>query len=418
MLDPALIRPHFPALARTVAGQPVIYADNPGGTQVPRMVPEAMADYLLHRNANTHGAFVTSHLTDETITAARLAMADLINAPSPDEIVFGPNMTTLTFGLSRAIGQLLQPGDEIVVTVLDHDANITPWTSLRERGVVIRQVDIHPEDVTLDRESLAAQLSPRTRLVALGHASNAVGTINPLAQVIPMIRSVAPDAMIFVDAVQSVPHLPVNVQVMGCDFLVASSYKFFGPHLGILWGRYALLDSLPAYKVRPADETPPGKFETGTKNHEGLAGLIAAINYLDSLAPPGSPTDSDSTFSRRSRLHAAMQSIQRYEQELSRHLIRGLSAMPGVRLYGINDLDRVQQRVPTVAISVEGKTPWQLAEGLAAQGIFAWHGNYYALGLMERLGLEPNGALRLGLVHYNTVVEIDRLLEVLDELRR
>ncbi|HBY97994.1 MAG: cysteine desulfurase-like protein [Ardenticatenaceae bacterium] len=410
MLDVAAARSHFPALHREMNRQPVIYADNPGGTQVPKIVADAVAGHLLECNANSHGAFLTSHLTDQVVAEARRAMADLLNAPSPDEMIFGPNMTTLTFGLSRAIGRLLNPGDEIIITTLDHDANYSPWAALAERGAILRQVDINLEDVTLDLASLERQLSPRTRVVAFGHASNAVGTINPVHRIVEMVRAVVPEAIIYVDAVQSVPHIPIDVQALGCDLLVCSSYKFFGPHQGIAWGRYELLDRLPAYKVRPADPEPPEKFETGTKAFELMAGVSAAVDYLASL---GGVTDN-----RREYLRRVMRSIAEYEQQLSARLISGLKTIPGVTLYGITDLDRLHARVPTVALTSAGTSPEMLATRLGEQGVFAWHGNYYAINLMERLGLEPEGALRLGLAHYNTVEEVDRLLETLEEICR
>jgi cysteine desulfurase family protein (TIGR01976 family) len=410
MLDVAKVREQFPALQRTISGQPVIYADNPGGTQVPRLVAEAVSDYLLHRNANVHGGFVTSRLTDETVQEAREAMADLLNAPSPDEIVFGANMTSLTFKLMHAFARSIQPGDEVVVTVLDHDANYTPWVTLMEHGAHVRQVKLRREDVTLDLQSLEEQLTPQTRLVAFGHASNAVGTINPVQQMVEMVRAKAPEALIFVDAVQSVPHVPVDVQALGCDFLACSSYKFFGPHMGILWGRYEVLNALRAYKVRPAPATPPDKWESGTKNHEGMAGVTAAVNYLASLAPNGAGT-------RREQLPQAMAAIQEYEQGLSYRLIRGLSAMPNVHFYGIQDVERLDERVPTVAINLEGKVPQIVANALSERGIFCWAGHYYALEVIEELGLAPDGALRLGLAHYNTTDEVDRILEALQALQ-
>lgn len=406
MLDIEGIREQYPALERRVGGQPVIYADNPGGTQVPQLVADAVADYLLHRNANVHGPFVTSRLTDETIDGAREAMADLLNAPSSDEIVFGPNMTTLTFQMMHAIARTLRTGDEVVVTRLDHDANYTPWVTLAEHGATIRQVQIHTADVTLDLQQFEQVLSRRTRIVAVGHGSNATGTVNPIREIVAMVRRRSPNAMIFVDAVQSVPHLPVDVQSLGCDMLVCSAYKFFGPHAGILWGRQELLEQIPAYKVRPAGALPPDKFEPGTKVHEALAGITAAVNYLASLAPEWKE-------SRRARLRAAMQAVQRYEQTLAEALIRGLLTIPGLHLYGITDPARLAERVPTVAVTLDGQRPDALARRLADEGIFCWSGHYYALEVIEALGLAPHGALRLGLAHYNTLDEVGRIVETL-----
>jgi cysteine desulfurase family protein (TIGR01976 family) len=270
VLDLSRLRAQFPALRETVAGRPAVFLDGPGGTQVPQSVIDAMADSLCRANANRHGLYLTSQRAEETIAAARQAMADFLNAPSPEEIVFGPNMTTLTFIVSRAVGRLLQPGDEIAVTRLDHDANVSPWAALAEHGVVIRWVDFHPEDCTLDLDDLQSKINERTRLVAVGYASNAVGTINDIPKIVELAHAVG--AWVYVDAVHYAPHGPIDVQALGCDFLVCSVYKFFGPHVGVLWGRYDLLDRLPAYKVRPAGDAPPDKFEVGTQNHEGMAG--------------------------------------------------------------------------------------------------------------------------------------------------
>jgi cysteine desulfurase family protein (TIGR01976 family) len=406
MLDSATIRAQFPALQRTYNGQSVIYADNPGGTQVPQSVADAMSDYLLHRNANVHGTFLTSKLTDETIESARSAMADLLNAPSTTELVFGANMTTLTFQVMHSLARTLQHGDEVVVTTLDHDANYTPWMTLLEHGAHVRQVPFNVEDGTLDQEQFVASLNERTRIVAFGHASNALGTLSPVTEMVKIVRAHAPNALIFIDAVQSVPHVPVDVQAIGADMLACSAYKFFGPHMGILWGRSDLLAQLPAYKVRPAYATAPDKFETGTKNHEGMAGVAAAVNHLAGLVP-------ENGNSRRERLKRAMRAVQAHEQELSRRLLRGLTANPNVTVYGLKDIERVGERVPTVAINLKGVNPEQVAHHLAEEGIFCWSGHYYALEVMEGLGLVPHGALRLGFAHYNTPEEVDRVVETI-----
>jgi cysteine desulfurase family protein (TIGR01976 family) len=420
-LDLSSYRRYFPALAQNVNGKQTIYFDNPGGTQVAQQVIDAIVSYLREANANTNGAFVTSQRTDQVIAAARSAMADFLHAASPGEIVFGPNMTTLTFAFSRAIGKTLQPGDEIIVTTLDHDANVAPWLALQELGVVIRTVDIHPEDVTLDMEDMRAKIGERTKLVALGYASNAVGTINDVATVIDWAHQVG--ALVWIDAVQYAPHGPIDVQTLDADFLVCSSYKFFGPHLGILYGKSEHLQRFPAYKVRPASDIAPERWETGTQNHEGLAGLVGAVDYLALLGREQSIHYSDMfnvdaashSYSHRQReLKLAMQAIMDYELELASQLLAGLREIKGLRVYGITNPQDLTRRVPTVACTIEGFSPRELAEYLASQGIFAWDGNYYALGVMERLGLEEHGgALRLGMAHYNMHDEIDRVLGAL-----
>jgi cysteine desulfurase family protein (TIGR01976 family) len=347
-------------------------------------------------------------------------MADFLNAPSPDEIVFGPNMTSLTFSISRAIGRELRPGDEIVVTRLDHDANIAPWLALEEKGVLVRHADFHPEDCTLDLEHVAGLVNERTKLVAVGYASNAVGTINDVRRIGELAH--AAGAWIYVDAVHYAPHGPIDVQALNCDFLVCSAYKFFGPHLGALYGRYELLDQLRAYKVRPADNVPPHKFETGTKSHEGMAGTTAAIDYLADLgAEFGVPfADQYPDFEgRRLQLKQAMAAIRAYERPLVERLISGLQAIPGVTIYGITDPARFAHRAPTVAFTLAGHTPRQVAERLGEEGIFVWDGNYYALAVTERLGVEESGGMvRVGIAHYNIMGEVDRLLAVVNDLAR
>lgn len=416
--DLSVLRAQFPALQHTLAGRPVIFFDNPGGTQVPQAVIDAMRDYMVTANANSGGAFATSQRTDAILAEARAAMADFLGAASPDEIVFGPNMTTLTFGLSRAIGRVLRPGDEIVVTRLDHDANIAPWLALEEQGVIVRHADFRPADCTLDLADLEAQIGKRTRLVAVGYASNAVGTINDVAAVVALAHAVG--AWAFVDAVHYAPHGPIDVRALGCDFLACSAYKFFGPHIGVLYGRYELLDRLPAYKVRPAPARPPGKFETGTQSHEGVAGLVAALNYLASIGEAYGEAYQGSfpgMVGRRLALHAGMAAIRAHERGLSAHLLAGLQSVPGLRVWGLTDPARLDRRTPTVAITLEGWHPRRVAERLGERGIYVWDGNYYALAVMERLGLEAGGgAVRIGLVHYNTVEEIDRLIAELQAL--
>ena len=406
------IRAQFPALAQDVNGRPVIFLDGPGGTQVPQRVIDAVGDYLARSNANTHGAFMTSRRTDTTIAAARAAVADLLGCAA-DEIVFGPNMTTQTFALSRAIGRELKPGDEIVVTRLDHDANVAPWRALEERGAVVRVVDIDVTDCTLDMADLARQINARTRLVAVGWASNAVGTINDLAEVIRLAHHVG--ALVFVDAVHYAPHGPIDVRALDCDFLVCSPYKFFAPHMGALYGKRPHLARFRPYKVQPALDESPERWETGTQNHEGLAGVAAALDYLADLGQRVLPAATQ----RRAALLAAMEAIRRYERDLVEQLIKGLLAIPGLTFYGISDPERFGWRTPTVAVRLARYTPQEVASYLGERGMFTWAGNYYALSLTERLGVESSGGmLRLGLVHYNTADEVTRVLEALHSLTR
>ncbi len=408
------IRSHFPSLQSGA-----LFFDNPGGTQVSQEVIDAVGDYYRTSNANTHGAFSTSRRTDAIVADTRAALADFLNAASANEIVFGLNMTTLTFSISRALGRTLAAGDEIIVTQLDHDADISPWLALQERGVIIRWVNIHPEDCTLDLADLENLLSDKTRIVAVGGASNAVGTINDLGMIIPMAH--AAGARVFVDAVHLAPHVPIDVQSLDCDLLACSVYKFYGPHLGVLYGKHELLDQLPAYKVRPVGNEPPDKFETGTQNHEGIAGALAAVQYLAALgAKYGDPFAASfpSVTGRRRQLKAALAAIKAYEEELFTRLMVGLSQIPGIHIYGIADVKRFDQRTPTVAFTLDGFTPGEVAERLGREEIYVWDGNYYALAVMERLGLEAHGgAVRVGLGHYNTAQEVDRFLQVLGRIR-
>jgi cysteine desulfurase family protein (TIGR01976 family) len=409
-LDLDWIREQFPSLSQEINGQPAVFFDGPGGTQVPQAVIDAIAAYLTTSNANTHGAFATSIRTDALVTAARAAMADFLGCDG-EEIVFGANMTTLTFALSRAIGRDLQAGDEVVVTRLDHDANVMPWSVLEERGVTIRVADIHPEDCTLNMTDLAQQINQRTKVVAVGYASNAVGTINDVAQVVQMAHAVG--ALVFVDAVHYAPHAPIDVRSLNCDFLACSAYKFFGSHVGILYGKQEHLARLRPYKVRPAPEQGAARWESGTQNFEGLAGVIAAIDYLADLGYLAVPAAE----SRRAALLAAMQSIQAYERSLFEYLVPRLLQFPGLTFYGITDPARFDSRTPTAAIRLPRHTPSILAKALGDRGIFTWSGNFYALNLTQRLGLESQGGVvRIGLVHYNTLEEIDCLLKALEAI--
>ncbi len=400
------IRSQFPALELDVNGRRAAYFDGPGGTQVPRRVIDAIGVYLTGSNANTHGAFLTSRRSDEVLVAAHQAAADLLGCEAR-EVVFGANMTSLTFALSRSIGRELQAGDEIVLTALDHDANYSPWKALEERGVVVRVAEFRPEDCTLELEALLGLINDKTKLVAIGLASNAVGSINPVREVIEAAH--AAGAWVFVDAVHYAPHAPIDVRALDCDFLACSAYKFFGPHQGLLYGKAEHLERLRPYKVRPADEAIPYRWETGTQNHEAMAGVAAAIDYLAEL---GERCGAES--SRREKLLGAMTAVQSAERDLGRRLIEGLLAIPRLEFFGIREPERFDRRTPTVAIRLAGESPRRTADRAADEGLFVWDGNYYALNWSERMGLEPEGAVRIGLAHYNTAEEADRLLNVLD----
>ena len=408
-LDIAWVRQQFPGLQQRVNGHPAVFFDAPGGTQVPQRVIDAVATYFSTFNANTGGAFITSRRTDAMIADARGAMADFFNCAT-DEVIFGPNMTTLTLALSRAIGRELKGGDELLITCLDHDANVSPWVCLEERGVKVRTADVSPGDCTLDMFDLSAKIRRNTRLVAVGWAANAVGTINDVNEVVRLAHEAG--AMAFVDAVHYAPHGPTDVRALDCDFLACSSYKFFGPHLGILYGKREQLQRLRPYKLRASTEQLPDRWETGTQNHECLAGLIAAVEYI---ADVGRHHDL-SAGTRRAAILAAYGLFQQHEKELTEQLISGLLAIPGITLYGIKDPAKFNWRTPTVAIRMQGYTPRELATQLGERAIFTWDGNYYAINLTERLGVESSGGfLRIGLTHYNTAEEVER---VLGELRR
>jgi cysteine desulfurase family protein (TIGR01976 family) len=396
-----------------VAGKPVVYLDGPGGTQVPQRVIDAVARYYRESNANDGGAFATSAASDAVVAEAHAAVADFVGADSAEEIKFGANMTTLTFHVSRAITATFEPGDEIVVTTLDHEANVSPWhAAARDRGLTVRTVAIHEEDCTLDLDDLQSKLGPRTRLVAVGYASNAVGTINPVKEVVERAHAVG--AWTYVDAVHYAPHGPIDVRELDTDFLVTSVYKWFGPHQGALYGRRAILDRLPAYKVRPAHD----RFETGTQSFELIAGALAATDYLRDVGrrfgDPTAVTPAGSS-ERRAELLVAMTAIAAYERALAERMMAGLRDIAGLRVFGLTDPSRFDRRTPTFAVTFDGVTPRQAAERLGRNGIFAWDGDFYAQALIEELGqFERGGVLRLGLVHYNTMDEVDR---VLDELR-
>ena len=396
MMSTEEIRRCFPALARTYNGYPVAYFDGPGGTQVPRTVVEAMNDYLYHHNANTHWAYPTSEETDAIIDSGRSVLADFLNA-GPNEIVFGANMTTLTFHLARALGRDYERDDEILVTELDHHANIAPWQTLeKECGVNVRMVKMIPATGELDWDDLSRQLTGRTKLLAIGAASNALGTINDVRRAGEIVHSLG--AKIFVDAVHYAPHELVDVRDCNCDFLACSAYKFYGPHIGILYGRDDLLDSLDFPKLIPAPDSAPERAETGTQNHEGIAGAAAAVDFLASLAP--GPT-------RRGRLHAALRQLHERGDALITQLRNGLREIGRVRLYGPSP---GTARTPTIAFTVDGVPSIQVAEKLAARGVFLSHGDFYAMTVVERLGQTPHGLVRAGCACYTTPEEVDRLL--------
>jgi cysteine desulfurase family protein (TIGR01976 family) len=413
-LDINWVRSQFPSLSQTVHGHPAAFLDGPGGTQVPQRVIDAISDYLRRDNANTGGAYATSRHTDAMLSDARAAMGDFLNC-SGDEIVFGPNMTTLTYAMSRAIGREWGAGDEIVVTRLDHDANVSPWLALEEKGVTVRWAEIHEEDCTLDLDDLASKINKKTRLVAIGYASNAVGTINPVKKIVGMAH--AAGALAYVDAVHYGPHGLIDVATLDCDFLVCSTYKFFGPHMGVLFGKREHLARLRPYKVRPLTDAVPNRWEWGTLNHECIAGITACVEYIADLGRRGHPEAA----TRRGAIVGAFEAIHRYEHGLMERLMGGLAEMEHVKVYGISERARFAERCPTIALRVVNQnaeqTPLALAAKLGDRGFFTWDGNYYALNLTEQLDVEKSGGfLRIGLVHYNTIEEVERLLEALSQI--
>ena len=374
----------------------------------------AVSEYLAFSNANTHGAFATSKRTENMLIEAHAAAADLLGC-APNEAAFGPNMTSLTFAVSRAIGREIEAGDEIIVTDLDHDANVAPWRALEECGATVRTAPIRREDCTLDTAALLDLLNPKTKLVAVGLASNSVGSVNDVERITSAAHDVG--AWVYLDAVHYVPHGPIDVRALDCDFLACSAYKFFGPHVGLVYGKREHLERLRPYKVRPAPDEIPDCWETGTQNHEGLAGLIAAVDYLADVGRRfGDVPSRPGVSQRRGLVLAGTEAIRRYERGLAERLAKGLLAIDELTFYGITDLEKFDRRVPTVSIRIEGRHPREIAESLAREGFFVWDGNYYALSLSERLGVEPTGGMvRIGLAHYNTAEEVDRLLEALGQ---
>jgi cysteine desulfurase family protein (TIGR01976 family) len=450
-LDLAYVRAQFPSLAQTVNGHPATFLDGPGGTQVPQRVIDATSNYLRRDNANTGGAYATSRHTDSMIAEARAAMADFLHC-APDEVVFGPNMTTLTYAVSRAIGRELKPGDEIVVTRLDHDANVSPWLQMAEdRGITVRWAEIHEEDCTLNMADLGSKINSNTKLVAAGYASNAVGTINPVKEIVRLAH--AAGALAYIDAVHYSPHGLIDVAALDCDFLVCSTYKFFGPHMGVLFGKREHLQRLRPYKVRPNTNAIPNCWEWGTLNHECIAGITACVDYLADLgrsstnestnasdgisdettkmrvphpsrfSKGGNDAADTSGFNesgineRRAAIEAAYRAIHEHEHGLLKRMMTGLKEIPHLKIYGITDPTRFDERCATLALRIGNFTPLQLAGQLGHRGFFTWDGNYYALNLTEQLDVEKSGGfLRIGLVHYNTPEEVDRLLTALREI--
>jgi cysteine desulfurase family protein (TIGR01976 family) len=407
--NPILVRIQFPALRCDA-----VFFDGPAGSQVPQSVIDAISSYYVKHNANHGGLFATSRESDAVVDEARRACADLLGTADDGCIAFGANMTSLTFSVSRAIAAKWKPGDEVIVTRLDHDANVSPWVrAANDRGAIVHHVGIHREDCSLDLDEFRRKLSPRTRLVAIGCASNAVGTRNPFVEMTGLAHEVG--ALVFLDAVHHAPHLLMDVTAWDCDFLCCSAYKFFGPHVGILYGKRHLLEELPAYKVRPCAETLPDRWMTGTQNLAAIAGVGAAIEYLADLGRPWGEAGRV-LGGRRAALKSAFAAIEAYERETARTLLAGLGSLSSVRIYGITDPTRLNERVPTVSFTHAKRKPADVAAYLGTKNIYAWHGNYYALPLTEALGVEPDGMVRVGLLHYNTSVEIDRLIAALSEI--
>lgn len=403
------IRAQFPSLDETDNGKPRLYFDNPAGTQVPTSVAERMTDCLLHKNANIGGYFPTSEMAGEVADGARAAVADFLNAPSPDEIIFGQNMTSLTFHVSRSMGRVFKAGDEIILSQMDHDANVEPWKLLaRDFDLTVRWLPFDTETFEFDLSKLDELLNEKTRLVCVGGASNLLGTINDVETICSKAR--AAGAWSFIDAVQSAPHISTDVQQFGCDFFVCSAYKFFGPHQGILWGRRDVLEQLEAYKVRPAPEELPWSFEPGTQSHEGMAGTAATVDYFAWIGKEMAGV----TANRRSQLVAAMEMLFDHEKQLAQRIITGLQSIPGVKVLGIADPEALSRRVPTVSFVHEGHAPDAIAEALARRNIFAWSGHNYALEVINALGID--GAVRIGAVHYNSADEIDTVLNALEAI--
>ena len=408
-LDVARVRARFPGLERGEHGARSVFFDGPAGSQVPTVVADAMREHILHCNANHGGAFATSRATDARVAAARAAAADFFGADDPEEVVFGANMTTLTFHAARQLARTWRPGEEVVVTDSDHDANVMPWVlAARDAGCAVQRIAVRP-DAGLDLDDAARKIGPKTRLVAVGAASNLSGAIQPVTRLAALARQHG--ALSYVDAVHWAPHLRLDVRRLGADFVACSAYKFFGPHVGLLWGRRVLLEETAVDKVRPAPDHGAEKWQTGTANFAAIAGVLAAIDYLAALGREvGGQGD------RRQLLDAAFHAIERHERDLCARLLEGLAALPRVRVLGLADPARVRERCATVSFTADGARPSALAAGLAARHVHCWSGNSSAIALTTALGLEPDGVLRLGLLHYNTAEEVDALLGHLRQL--
>ncbi|MCF6438615.1 cysteine desulfurase-like protein [Pseudoalteromonas luteoviolacea] len=404
------IRRQFPALMQEVSGVSPIFLDGPGGSQVPQSVLSAMSAYLGYFNSNLGGAFFSSDKTVELMSRARQSVAQLLNAPSSEQIVFGANMTSLTFSFSRAISRQWQAEDEVIVTNADHYSNVSSWRQAAEdKGAKVHALRINESDCTLDLDHYASLLNSNTKLVAVTYASNTTGSINDIKQIIAMAHEVG--ALVYVDAVHFAPHELIDVQALDCDFLACSAYKFFGPHVGIVYGKREHLEGFTPYKVEPAKDVIPGRWETGTQSFEGLAGVIAAIEYIASLSdlPESEPL--------RVRLEQAFANSKAHEMALSQHFLTRLSEFPQIKLFGIDDLSRLSERTPTFALTFEGLEPRKVSEFLGQHHVCVWDGNFYAQGLCEQLGvMDKGGVVRIGCMHYNTIEELDRLFELFTEL--
>jgi cysteine desulfurase family protein (TIGR01976 family) len=418
MIDPTAVRAHFPALSPEshADGKAPVFFDNPAGTQIAAEALARMNDYLVRRNANHGGAFRASRESDAMVRDCRAALADFLGASRPEEISFGQNMTSLTLHVSRSLARELSAGDEIVLTRLDHDANVSPWVlAARDAGATVRWLDFDPVDCSWSAEALARLVTRRTRIVAVGYASNATGTINPVAAAARVAREAG--ALCFVDAVHYAPHGAIDVAAIGCDLLVCSAYKFFGPHTGVLWGKHDLMTRLSAYKVRPAGDAPPDKWETGTQSFESIAGVLGAMEYLEWVGRTFGGTGKAGT--RAAAMRAAMSATGAYEAQLSRAMLDGLSPIKGLTIHGITHPARLSQRVPTYSFTLDGKHPRRICEELDRQGIYAYDGNYYALEVTQRLGLEGKGGMvRVGAAHYNTMAEVKRLVDAVGAIAR